>query len=40
LKAWRTNTDGCVKVHFTLGSGATDSGQARVDTLLRFASFV
>ena len=40
LKAWRTNTDGSVKVHFTLSSGATDGGQARVNTLLRLASFV
>ena len=40
LKAWRTNTDGSVKVHFTLSSGTTDGGQARVNTLLRLASFV
>ena len=40
LEARWTNTNGCVEVHLTVCSGATDSGQARIDTFLRFASFV
>ena len=40
MKPRWTNTDGSVKVYLTLGSGTTNGSQARIHTLLGFASFV
>lgn len=40
LKARRTHTNRGVEINLTLGSAATDGGQARIHTLLILACFI